>query len=87
MKSDFEFLNPKLESFIKGMFDVVKEFNETLTANTFGHGKNSQSVPSEWRYEQKERHEKAVKELNKLATEICRSYDDFIRNGRKILKV
>lgn len=86
-KSDFEFLNPELESLKKEMFDSVKKFNETLTANTFGHGKNCQTVPPEWRYEQKERYEIAVRELNRLAEEICKNYDNFIRKGRKILKV
>ncbi|SDR77084.1 hypothetical protein SAMN04487764_0606 [Gillisia sp. Hel1_33_143] len=86
-KSDFEFLNPKLESLKKIMVQDIKHFNESLTTNTFGHGRDGQSVPPEWRYEQKERYENAVEELNKLADDICNSYDDFIRQGRKILKV
>ena len=86
-KSNFEFLNPKLESLKNKLVNNIKEFNESLTSNTFGHGKNGQSVPPEWRYEQKERYEKAVEELNKLADDICNNYDNFIRTGRKILKV
>ena len=86
-KSDFEFLNPEIESLKNNLLQNIKEFNQAIITNTFGAGPNFQSVPKEWTYEQPERHDKAVNHLNNLADNICMSYDTLIKYGRRTLKV
>jgi hypothetical protein len=86
-KSDFEFLNPKLEELKTSLIDDIENFNSVITSQTFRHGPHSQSVPKEWVYEQPERYDRVVNELNNLANSICKRYDNLIRLARKTLKI
>ena len=86
-QSDFEFLNPILESLKNELIEDIKNFNSLIVNQTFRHGPNSQAVPSEWFHEQPDRYNKVVNELNDLADIICEKYDKFIRYGRRTLKI
>lgn len=86
-KSDFEFLNPELESLKKSLNTKIANLTLTIGFETWSLPNDRQSIPKEWQHEQPERFRMVVNELNTTAREICSVYDELIKNGRRILKV
>jgi ABC-type multidrug transport system fused ATPase/permease subunit len=86
LSSDFEFLNPKLEVIKNELFEVIINFNRAIGTHTFSTGPNSQSIPTEWRYERSKRYTEAVCEMNELANKVCSNYDLLIKSCRRIIK-
>ena len=85
--SDFEFLNPKLEILKVELINSIKDFDLFLGPNIFNDGNNRLSVPSEWELEQYDRFIEAVNGIHKRAQALALKYDEFIKEGRRMLKV
>lgn len=86
-RPDFEFFNPKLEAILQDLMEHVRDFNSFLLPNVFSEGVHRLTVPPEWRHEQPERYENAVNGIHLRAHKLALKYDEFIRTGRRILKV
>lgn len=86
LKSDFEFLNPKLEKLKTELLNSILTLNKGIATHTFEAGPDFQSIPSEWKTEQRERYTNAVDELNKLGGNVCVNYDILIKTCRRIIK-
>ena len=85
--SDFEFLNSNLENLKVELITSIREFDIFLGPNIFSGGNNRLSVPSEWELEQYDRFIEAVDGIHSRAQILASKYDEFIKEGRKILKV
>ena len=85
--ADFEFLNPNLEQLKSELIESIIEFNSFLLPNIFSEGHGRLSVPAEWELEQYDRFINAVNGIHQRAHTLGKKYDQFIREGRKILKV
>lgn len=85
--ADFEFLNPNLENLKVELITSIREFDSFLVPNIFSEGHNRLSVPSEWELEQYDRFIEAVDGIHSRAQILASKYDEFIKEGRKILKV
>jgi hypothetical protein len=86
-KSEFEFFNPKLEKHKIELVKLIDDFNEIIAYQTFVTDRGLQTVPPEWEQTQPERFRQVVNDINKLQDSICSNYDEFLKLGRKILKV
>lgn len=86
-RPDFDFFNPVLENLLQELMKQIKDFNSFLLPNIFTEGLNKLTVPPEWRLEQPERYYEAVDGIHRRAQKVSLKYDDFIKKGRKILKV
>jgi len=83
---NFEFLNPTLE-FLKIMLENnIENFTNLLASKTFPQGV-CQTVPPEWEKERPQKFESDVKVLNDSSKKLVESYDNFIKTGRRILKI
>lgn len=87
-KVDFEFFNPRLDKLKR---DFIKELvNLDLTLDNYIFGMNNPewvSIPSEWEFNQPERLREAQKIIAQKENAFTISYQNFISEGRKILKV
>jgi hypothetical protein len=86
-RPDYDFFNPKLETLLQELMEQIKDFNSFLLPNVFSEGLHRLTVPPEWRHEQTERYDKAVDGIHRRAQKLALKYDEFVRKGRKILKV
>ena len=86
-KSDFEFLNPELETIKNDLIKEIDTFTTSMAVNTFPTKSGRQSVPPEWELEQPERFWKVVGEIHANQLRICDKYDELIKTGRRLLKV
>jgi hypothetical protein len=81
-----EFLDIRIEEKRKLLFEATDEFLRSLALNTFPLGTHGQfGVPPEWNHEQPERFRKVEEELNRLAGDLAKRYDEFVRLARQIL--
>lgn len=83
----FEFFNLKLDSLKEKLKEKIEVFTNLLSKKTFPQGSISQTIPPEWRTERPNQFKKDVNSLNHSSKELIESYDLFIKEGRKILKV
>ena len=86
-KPDFEFLNPKLEKKKKKLVRAVNEFQERTSSYIFGREAGLVSIPPEWEFRQTDRFHKALRETDEKRKDVCRQYDEFVKLGRRVLKV
>ncbi|WP_291285386.1 hypothetical protein [Flavobacterium sp.] len=86
-RADYDFFNPQLETLLQELMEQIKDFNSFLLPNVFTESVHRLTVPSEWRHEQPERYDEAVDGIHRRAQKLALKYDEFIRKGRKILKV
>ena len=86
-RPDYDFFNPKLENLLQELMEPIKDFNSFLLLNVFSEGSHRLTVPPEWRHEQSERYDEAVDGIHRRVQKLTLKYDEFVRNGRKILKI
>lgn len=87
-KSDFTFFNPKLEQKKGDMSEALRKLNIKLATYIFGTGNPGWvSIPREWEINDPDRLDEAIEEITICENAVTESYDNFIRVGRKILKV
>ena len=84
-----EFIDSELEDLKLNLIRSIQEFSANIAVNTFTHEAKIDLavVPSEWSYEQPERYNQVIRELNKSANEVRDAYDNLIRVGRRKLWV
>lgn len=83
-KSDFEFFNPQLERLKLELINEINQFESIIFGKIFSAGIERLGIPHEWD------HEKFYKASNEIGSQekiICEKYDEFIKNGRRILKI
>lgn len=84
-KSDFEFLNPKLEELKNGVFEALGNMLLTIRNNVCGTSyRGWLRVPSEWSIEHRAR---ACEQIHLAENDLCLKYDELIRQGRRVLKI
>ena len=88
-KSYFEFLNPILESKKNDLIETISELHNITSVNVSGvHGTAGWlSIPREWAHNDRERFDNAWKSISLLENELAEKYDDFIKTGKRILKI
>lgn len=87
-RPDAQFLNPKLQKLKNKVIQEFENLDSALSGNIYGTG-NSEwlSIPSEWEFEQPDRMQKAIADIQKQENVLTKTYQEFITTGRKILKV
>ncbi|MFA5367202.1 MAG: HNH endonuclease signature motif containing protein [Dehalococcoidia bacterium] len=86
---EFEFIDADLESLKVQLLGKINEFTNVISLNTFtveGNTEYSWVIP-DWEFEQPERFWEIVNNLHSLAQDICDTYDNLIRLGRRKLGV
>ena len=85
--AEHEFIDPELEALRQIVVMNANEFGAMLATNTWPVDGNVgwNSVPKEWEFEQPERHERVVRELNASANRFCGAYDSLVRTARRKL--
>lgn len=86
-KPDFHFFNPVLNKIKARLLIEFENLDSVLSGNIFGANNGWVSIPSEWEYDQRERMLKAQSEIKKQEDIFTEVYQNFITQGRKILKV
>lgn len=86
-KPDFHFFNPVLNKIKARLLIEFENLDSVLTGNIYGDHNGWLSIPSEWEYSQRERMLKAKIEIKKQEDIFTEVYQNFITQGRKILKV
>lgn len=86
-KPDFHFFNPVLNKIKDRLLIEFENLDSVLTGNIYGDNNGWLSIPSEWEYSQRERMLKAEIEIKKQEDIFTEVYQNFITQGRKILKV
>lgn len=85
---EFEFIDIELNALLTIMKMEIEEFLSILGVNTFPLSNpniNASRIPPEWQQEQPERFNKVVDKIHNLTTNICSSYDELIRLGKRKL--
>lgn len=86
-KPDFHFFNPVLNKIKARLLIEFENLDSVLTGNIYGNNNGWLSIPSEWEYSQRERMLKAERDIKKQEDIFTEVYQNFIIQGRKILKV
>lgn len=85
---EFEFVDTELNALLTKMKIEIEEFLSLLGVNTFPLNNpniNASRIPPEWQQEQPERFYKVVEKIHDLTSNICNSYDELIRLGKRKL--
>lgn len=88
-KSYFEFLNPVLEDKKAQLIQTIEKLH-SVTANAVSGVLGTPgylSIPREWAHNDRERFDDAWKKISSVENELAQNYDDFIKTGKRILKV
>lgn len=86
-KPEFEFHDTELEAARAKLEEKTHAFLDPVGQNTFvveGNAKFVQ-VPKDWRHRHPDKYSEAVRQINMAADELYKTYDAFIRLGRKKL--
>ncbi|MDR1762174.1 MAG: hypothetical protein LBR55_06965 [Bacteroidales bacterium] len=88
-KSDFEFFHPKVEQLKNKLLTSIVQFTGLIGANTFRleNSYSKRAIPEDWEYDHPEQFWQAVNSIHRAQKEVCKNYDKFIKEGRRILKV
>jgi hypothetical protein len=86
-KPDFHFFNPTLNQIKDKLVIELSNLDSVLTGNVYSGNNNWVSIPSEWKYSQKDRMLKAMKDVKAQEDIFTEVYQNFITKGRTILKV
>lgn len=81
------FLNNDLEELKNKLNIKISKFTELIGLNTWSTDNGLQTVPPEWEIEQPERFIETVNKIHSVTFEIVDLYDEFIKTGKKILKI
>jgi hypothetical protein len=86
-KPDFHFFNPGLNKIKARLLFELENLDSVLSGNIFGDNNGWMSIPREWENDQRERLLKAERNIKKQEDSFTEVYQNFITQGRKILKV
>lgn len=87
-RADFQFLNPWLEKLKAKLMRDIDNLESALSGNIYGTNNSGwRSIPSEWEFTQPERMRKAIRDIEKQEKTVALSFQKFITEGRKVLKV
>jgi hypothetical protein len=88
---EFEFIDPDLEGLRVELYERTRMFIDVVSRNTFRVDmpglEGYLAVPAEWKNQEWERWEEAVKVINESADALCSVYDSLVRLGRRKLAV
>jgi uncharacterized protein YukE len=88
---EYEFIDIELEKLRKDLRAAIQAFLSLLHKNTFrqqgiGGDHTLSRIPDEWEMTQGRRYHQAITDLNAAAGEVCKTYDDLVRNARAKLQ-
>ena len=88
-RSDFEFMDPDLETAKSNLRAAIARFSMLLATNTFPLRGNPRfcKIPDEWEIDDPVRFHAVIDELNGFARQVWEGYTEFIRMGRRKLEV
>jgi hypothetical protein len=87
-RPEVEFMDSDLESLRVKLAESINTFTWSIANNVYPtRSPGYYSVPSEWAYEQPSRYREAGEQIHKTKQEVCRAYDELIRQGRRKLGV
>ncbi len=86
-KPDFHFFNPVLNKIKTRLLIEFDNLDSVLNGNIYGNNNGWLSIPSEWEYSQHDRMQKAISDIKKQEDIFTEVYQNFITQGRKILRV
>lgn len=83
-----EFFHPEVEILRIKLMSDINHFKNLICLNTFPVGINDlQTVPPEWEENDPLRFRNVVHSIHEAADRICTDYDEFVKLGRKIIKL
>lgn len=88
-KSYFEFLNPILENKKNDLIEAISKLHSITSVNVSGVIGTAGwlSIPREWAHNDRERFDNAWKSISLVENELAEKYNDFIKTGKRILKI
>lgn len=87
-KHEFEFLNPKLDKLKRQLILATKELETASSKYMFGTNRTGWvALPSEWELNDLQKIDKAKAIITPLENKLSDTYQDFISQGRRILKI
>jgi hypothetical protein len=86
-KPDFHFFNPLLNKLKERLIIEFENLDYVLNGNIYSGYNDWMSIPSEWEYTQLERMQEAIDKIKKQEDIFTEVYQNFINQGRKILKI
>lgn len=83
-----EFFHPELERIRLKMMTDIDHFKDLICINTFpGVSDDLQTIPPEWEEENPKHFREVVNEIHNAANQVCADYDEFVKVGRKMIKL
>ena len=84
----FEFFHPEVEQRRKSLMTDIGLFEDIICINTFpGNRDDLQTVPPEWEEKDPKHFRTVVNSINAAAQQVCNDYDDFVRFGKREIKL
>lgn len=83
-----EFFHPELEQMRKQLMADIDKFDDLICINTFpGVRDDLQIVPPEWEEENPKRFWAVVDSIHAAAKQVCTDYDEFVKLGRRLIRL
>ncbi len=90
-QAEFSFINENLETEKIKLLNLIEELLSITSLNTFpkstSTGKQIFGIPGEWKHQNRERYYQLIETLNNLVEMIYDAHQNFVKLGRKILKI
>lgn len=87
-KANFEFLNPVLEKKKNELLDEIDKLYSVTSKYIFRTNNIEYlSIPREWSHNDSELFDEAQKNISQQENKLTEKYEDFIKTGRRILKI
>lgn len=84
----FEFFHPEIEQKRKTLMADIGHFEDVICINTFpGNRDDLQTVPPEWEEKDPRRFREVVNSIHAAAQQVCIDYDDFVKFGKREIKI
>ena len=84
----FEFFHPDIEKKLRTLLSDIDHFEDVICVNTFpGNRDDLQFVPPEWEEKDPKHFWKVVNSIHAAAQQVCIDYDDFVKFGKREIKI
>lgn len=84
----FEFFHPEIEQKWKKLMETIDHFMDIICVNTFpGNKDDLQTVPPEWEEKDPKHFMDVVNSIHAAAQQVCNDYDDFLKFGKREIKM
>ena len=84
----FEFFHPEIEQKRMILMEDIDHFMDIICVNTFlGNRDDLQTVPPEWEEKDPKQFREVVNSIHAAAQQVCNDYDDFVKFGKREIKM